>query len=567
MGVPVQTVRRFGETSMRACILLLLISAGAALSVSAPADAQDAVALTGKVSSAQESAMEGVLVSARLDGSNVTTSVVSNAQGTYSFPAERLQPGRYTLSIRAIGYRLGGPKSVEVGGDRGATDITLVKATALANQLSNAEWLQSLPGDDKNKRALFDCVDCHTLQRVVQSTHDAEDLIKVFHRMGTYTYNSSPTHPQVLPPGGPTSYRPKIAPALEQQMAEYLAGINLSNAEALSFPLKTFPRLTGRSTRVIITEYDLPRRDAQPHDVIVDADGIVWYSDFDHQFVGEMDPATGKVTDHPLPVMRPENPKGALGLEVDPQGNLWLSAMHQSGLYKFERKTRRVTAYPFPQEWLTPTSQSSMVSPEHSDVDGKVWTNNQDSREHYRLDVATGKYENLGLTVDKDGKRLAAYGMPADLANNIYLLNFGGANIGRRDAKTNEITSWNTLRPSSRPRRGRVDADNVLWFAEYGGNAIGRFDPRTNVIKEWQLPTPWGNPYDVVRTRNGEVWAGSMMSDRVSRLDPSTDSIVEYQLPRPTNIRRVFVDEHSARPVLWVGSNHGGSIVKVEPLD
>jgi hypothetical protein len=34
------------------------------------------------------------------------------------------------------------------------------------------------------------------------------------------------------------------------------------------------------------------------------------------------------------------------------------------------------------------------------------------------------------------------------------LLNFGGANIGRRDAKTNEITSWDTLRPASRPRRG-----------------------------------------------------------------------------------------------------------------
>jgi len=557
---------------MRARTLLLVISTGVVLSTPTPGDTQNGdtqngVALTGKVSAAQESAMEGVLVSAKLDGSNVTTTVVTNAQGTYSFPADRLLPGRYTLSIRAIGYRLDGPKAVEVGREGATTDLTLVKAKALANQLTNGEWLQSLPGDERTKRALIDCVDCHTLQRIVQSTHDAAEFIQVFHRMGNYTYNSTPTLPQVLPPGGPTSYRPKLQPALEQQMAEYLAGINLSNAEALNFPLETFPRLTGRSTRVIITEYDLPRRDAQPHDVVMDGDGVVWYSDFDHQFIGEMDPATGKVTDHPLPVMRPENPKGTLGLEFDPQGNLWLSGMHQSVLYKFERKTKQVTAYPFPKGWLTPTSQSSMVSPEHSDVDSKVWTNNQDTREHYRLDVATGKYENLGLTVDKDGKRLAAYGMPADLTNNVYLLNFGGANIGRRDAKTNEITSWSTLRPASRPRRGRVDFENVLWFAEYGGNGIGRFDPKTNVIKEWQLATPWGNPYDVVRAQNGEVWAGSMMTDRVARLDPSTDSIVEYQLPRPTNIRRVFVDDRLGRPVLWVGSNHGGSIVKVEPLD
>jgi hypothetical protein len=32
-------------------------------------------------------------------------------------------------------------------------------------------------------------------------------------------------------------------------------------------------------------------------------------------------------------------------------------------------------------------------------------------------------------------------------------------------------------------------------------------------------------------------------------------------------MRRVFVEETGRRPVLWVGSNHGASIVKVEPLD
>jgi len=32
-------------------------------------------------------------------------------------------------------------------------------------------------------------------------------------------------------------------------------------------------------------------------------------------------------------------------------------------------------------------------------------------------------------------------------------------------------------------------------------------------------------------------------------------------------LRRVFVDESGGRPVFWVGSNHGASIVKLEPLD
>ena len=50
-------------------------------------------ALTGVVSSPAEAAMEGVVVNARRDGANFTVSVVSDAQGKYSFPRTHLEPG------------------------------------------------------------------------------------------------------------------------------------------------------------------------------------------------------------------------------------------------------------------------------------------------------------------------------------------------------------------------------------------------------------------------------------------------------------------------------------------
>ena len=58
-----------------------------------------------------------------------------------------------------------------------------------------------------------------------------------------------------------------------------------------------------------------------------------------------------------------------------------------------------------------------------------------------------------------------------------------------------------------------------------------------------------------------------MSSDRVLRLDPKSGQFTEYLMPRFTNIRRVFVDNSGPKPVLWIGNNHGASIVKVEPLD
>ena len=58
-----------------------------------------------------------------------------------------------------------------------------------------------------------------------------------------------------------------------------------------------------------------------------------------------------------------------------------------------------------------------------------------------------------------------------------------------------------------------------------------------------------------------------MTTDRVVRLDPKTGQSVEYLMPRDTNMRRVFVDNSTSPVTFWIGSNHGASIVKVEPLD
>ena len=88
-----------------------------------------------------------------------------------------------------------------------------------------------------------------------------------------------------------------------------------------------------------------------------------------------------------------------------------------------------------------------------------------------------------------------------------------------------------------------------------------------SAIKEWPLASPWSAPYDLVTDKAGDIWAAGMATDRVSRVNQATGAVTEYQLPRPTNVRRVWVDDSGAKPVFWVGSNHGASIVKVEPLD
>ncbi|HEY3917286.1 MAG TPA: carboxypeptidase regulatory-like domain-containing protein [Stellaceae bacterium] len=548
---------RFGVGFVAILLLMALAAPWAALAAdSGPA------ALHGTISSAEEGAMGGVLVSATKTGSSITTTVVTDEQGHYAFPAARLSPGKYDLAIRAVGYELDGFPSAEVAAGKANTaDLKLRKTTRLYTQLTDAEWIISAPGTDKERQFLSNCDGCHSLQRIFQSTHNADDFQAIFLRMAGYSPGSVPSHPQPTVGG---VQRPFGTPAQLQPYADWITTLNLSKQSTWNFPFKTTARPSGQATHVIITEYNLKRPDAQPHDVVRTADGMVWYADFGHQFIGSLDPKTGKVVDYPLPMVKAGFPTGTLDLEPDPSGSLWVSMMYQTGIARFDTKTKKFIVYPIPKAWQANHTQESMVTPTYASVDGKVWSNDQDMHATLQLDPKTGTWTNLGAVKDLSGRTVAAYGMPADHENNLYMLAFGGSEIGKLDAKTRQLTIYPTPTPFSRPRRGRVDADDNLWFAEFGGNAIGKFDSETEKITEFKMPSPFFDPYDVARAKNGDVWTVSMFTDQVDRLDPKTGDWVEYLLPRPTNMRRVFIDNDGA---VWTGSNHGASIVKLEPQD
>ena len=553
---------------MRMTVLIAAAACLGALVPSAfgPAIAQAPAALSGEVSSAREGPMEGVVVSAKKDGSTITVSVVSDAKGHFSFPASRLDPGHYALAIRAVGYDLDGATEVTLAAGRESRVALKLKPTQnLADQLSNAEWLMSMPGSDEQKRFLLQCNSCHTLERIVKSTHDAAGFLQVFQRMAGYYPGSTPLHPQRLV-GNAVRNIGKGPQA--QKIAEWLASINLSRQDTWSWPLKTLPRLTGKSTHVIITEYDLPNKLIEPHDVVLDREGNVWFSDFGEMSLGEMDAKTGKVTQYPIPVEKPGYSLGTLDLELDSDDNPWIGLMYQSAVARFDRKTKKFQVWSTPKEWDSDAGQLGHLAVEGTPADDKVWIKNSAGGHIYRLDLASNKFQDLGSPKDpRTGRRIGTYGIYSDAQNNLYLLDFSAGNIVRIDAKTAEPTVYLTPTPNSHPRRGRVDEEGRLWFAEYFGDAIGMLDPKTGTIKEWKVPTPWSSPYDAVFDSNGDAWTGSMNTDRVARLDVKTGQYTEYPLPRPTNIRRVFVDDAKKPGALWIGSNHGASIVKVEPLD
>ena len=551
---------------MRKRILLLAMAMSIAVSLGT-AENQPSVALTGQVTSAEEGSMEGVLVSAKKSDSTITITVVSDDHGRYRFPAAKLQTGRYALRIRAIGYDLDSPSEVEVRkGSTATADLKLTKARDLASQLSNSEWLLSFPGTEQQKASIRRCTHCHTLERVARSRYDVDKLTSVIQRMSTYPQLSFPLMIQKLVAARIGAGEDPLERPLAgwRRQAQYLSTINLSESEHWAYSFKTLSRPKGRATKVIYTEYDLPKKTRQPHDVIVDSQGMAWYASFGEQILGKLDPKSGKVTDYEVPLLKPKLPTGSLAIRFDEDENIWLGMQFQGGVAKFDKKSEKFQTWSLPSELNGDHVQINQVSPEHHKVDGKVWLQDAGTYTVLRLDEKSGKYE-----VFEPFKipRPNIYDVISDAQNNVYFTVFGRGDIGHIDAKTGKITTYPTPTPASAPRRGMIDSQGRLWFGENSANRIGMFDTRTERFQEWLAPNAESWPYDVTADKNGEAWSGDEFSDRVLRLNPETGEIVEYLLPRFTNVRRVFVDNSTKPVTFWVGNNHSASIIKLEPLD
>jgi len=549
---------------MRARLMLTL---AAATMVFPPAigavRAEGAAALTGVVSSEAEGKMEGVVVTARRARSIVQVSVTTDAEGRYSFPRERLQPGDYALSIRAVGYDIASPAKATVNGKTASADIRLKKTDNLAHQLTNAEWMMSIPGTEDQKAGLLNCVGCHTLERVVRSTHDSDEWTQVISRMMGYGAVSQPIKPQPMldraRAGSPEQYR---------KLADYLASINLSAVDRWPYELKTLPRPKGRDTRAIVTEYDMGRPTTEPHDVLVDREGKVWYTDFGEMFIGKFDPKTLKRVEYPIRKFKAKAPEGLLSIDFDREGMIWFDTMYQGSLGALDPKSGKIAYYPVPKEWNDDTVQLNFTGLRH-DVDGKVWTKSVGTQHIFRLDLASGGWERFHPTdylPEGAPKRATIYQVISDSQNNLWMAEFVAGHLGKIDARTTKVTWWPLPTPNARARRMQIDDQDRITVTEYRGNKVAVFDTRAERFTEYDLP-PRTYPYRANFDKNGEIWASTMHTDRVVRLDPKTGVAVQYLMPSDTNMRTVFVDNSTTPVTFWVGSNHDHRIVKVEPLD
>ena len=546
-------------------------------------DASGKIALTGTVSSEAEGPMEGVLVTTKAPNSTISVTVVTDAKGLYKFPASRVAPGAYAISVRAAGYDLGSPSTTEIVAEKTTTvDLKLVKTKDPASQLMSAEWLESVPGSADEKKRLFQCSACHQIDQPARSTYDTEGWKTTLNRMLDYWEGPSTLSAPVPPPYPPSKVYPP-----DPVLIKYLPTINLSGGKTTwPYELKTLPRPKGEATKVLITEYDLPRSGSLPHDAMVDEEGMVWYQDFHRPYLGMLDPRTGKAKEWEMPVLRPGFLPGTQGLQVDKGGTPWIARWSQGCIVaRFDRKTEKFQTWNIPSEW-DPENRARCGFLAVGEPGRPVWMVDPQNARIFRLNVETGQFEKFEIwpgyvpkSTEYDhyhhgnggsGQAHKTYDIAEDSKGNAFICDISGGAIVEIDAKTGKSTSYPIPTPDSGPRRDYMDPEDRLWFGEYYAGKIGMFDTNTKQFKEWAAPIPWSGLYPVKTDKNGEAWSGGMSSDYVFRLNPKNGEWKLYLLPTwEPEIRGIDVDDFNIKaPVtVWIPELHRGKLAKVEPLD
>jgi len=317
--------------------------------------------------------------------------------------------------------------------------------------------------------------------------------------------------------------------------------------------MKPFPRPRGAATRVIITEYELPRFDVRVHDVAGDPDGNIWYTSNRSPIIGKLDPRTGLVKEYQVPVTAGKH-TGQHWLAIAKDGKIVFTETWSNNLGVLDPATGQVA------KWGG-TGGNKGLAP-----DGFVW-GTCDGHYLCKFDPKVSAQPIQKIPLKKSQN---TYGNDVSEDGNFFVggtpwqANFDG--IVWADLRTGEIWEVQTESGHADPSRGGVDPEGNGWNGGRGGR-ITEFERKTHQVREWESPTPFITFYEAKPDKNGEIWAGAQRGGRIVRFNPKTDRWIEYIFPEPFSLDwRTWIDNSTNPVTAWYG-DHNGYIVRIQPLE
>ena len=554
--------------------------------------------LTGAVTSASGEKMGGVTVSAKGEGSPITTSVFTDESGNYYFPP--LPNGKYRVWAQALTYET-------ANGNTELKKKTTRQDFVLQPMKNQEDWIRQLPGDEflaalpgdtpedyrMKTQVRKNCTGCHSASYPLQHRFDEEgwnrilDLMKHVNVLGVY---QGPDH--------------KATPNIDfhqKELATYLARARGPGESSMKFKLR--PRPSGEAARVVYKEYDFPMEHghtasmdgsdwslgtkssmnhvAGVHDAQMDFNGNIWIT-FAHTSmattIARIDGKTGAIKNFKLDDQK-GIAAGTHGITRDEHGILWFNTRSnvqrsRGGLGRIDPKTEKITVY------LPPEPMSGTAGTLDTDLNGNIWVTAPDGA--LRFNIKEERFtEFKSVTYKNQYGTATVYGLAADRTGNAWWLLMAQDLIDYSDIKTGksgefklppEKAVMDSLTPEQRkmyetfqppdfntpfawaqaPRRMGADKNGDY---VYVGNSFGGTLAKINIFTKEATLVPLPNPeahqpYQIGVDKGHNVWTNLWSTDKVAKYDPSANQWTLFDLPtRGTESRHISLLERDGQPL------------------
>lgn len=264
---------------------------------------------------------------------------------------------------------------------------------------------------------------------------------------------------------------------------------------------------TGEFTRIDLKE------GSGPHNLIVGADGIVWYSGNLNRLIGRYDPATRTTEEIMMPDERARDPHTLIFDENEE--NIWFTVQGGNMMGRLNIESRKVDLI---------RSRTSGSRP-------------------------------YGIKMAPDGS--------------VWVALFGSNKLAHIDPVTLEHDEIELPRDGARPRRLEVLDDGRVWYVDYAEGMLGVYDPDGGAFTEWRMPQGMSaRPYGMASDSRGKLWmvATGVQPNIFVGFDPGTETFINATELASGGGTVRHMHYHEPSGAVWFGTdtNYVGRAI-VEP--
>ncbi len=204
-----------------------------------------------------------------------------------------------------------------------------------------------------------------------------------------------------------------------------------------------------------------------PNELVLDSHGMVWFTEFNADRLGRLDPHTGLTQQYPLAAKKSVQTLLPYGITVDPQGMVWFTEASSDHLGRLDPATGRIRFFTMPG----PDVPLMEIA---SDAHGIIWATSFSSGLLLRLDPRTATF--IPYYASFTGKGTGGlYGLVVTPAGEIWITDLAENVIAHLDSAAKRFIYYPLPTPGSEPLAMVMDANQTLWFVEV--DKIGMLRP------------------------------------------------------------------------------------------